>query len=189
VPRPKTIDDGAVLAAAVELIGRSGPDGLTLAALAQEVGLAPATLVQRFGSKRGLLLAIARQGASDAGPPPGAERPLAALVDWLVGRTRPVASPDALANHLAFLQIDLADPEFLELARGGARALRRELRTLLERALAAGELRPGTDAKLLAIALETAYNGALVTWAIHREGRLDRWMRARLEATLEPHRT
>ena len=49
------MEDAAILRAAAEVIGRTGPARFTLAAVASEVGLVPATLVQRFGSKRGLL--------------------------------------------------------------------------------------------------------------------------------------
>jgi AcrR family transcriptional regulator len=50
MPRPRTIGDEAVLRAAAGLMGRVGPGKLTLARVAEEVGLSPATLVQRFGS-------------------------------------------------------------------------------------------------------------------------------------------
>ena len=33
----------------------------------------------------------------------------------------------------------------------------------------------------------TAYNGALITWAVLREGTLEAWMRAQLEAVLAPY--
>ena len=65
--RPRGMEDAAILRAAAEVIGRTGPARFTLAAVASEIGLVPATLVQRFGSKRGLLLALARQSATDAG--------------------------------------------------------------------------------------------------------------------------
>ncbi|MCA1563440.1 MAG: TetR/AcrR family transcriptional regulator, partial [Acidobacteria bacterium] len=42
--------------AAIQVMARLGPVRLTLADVAREIGLSPATLVQRFGSKRGLLL-------------------------------------------------------------------------------------------------------------------------------------
>ena len=67
--RPRGMEDAAILRAAAEVIGRTGPARFTLAAVASEIGLVPATLVQRFGSKRGLLLALARQSATDATAP------------------------------------------------------------------------------------------------------------------------
>src|SRR5918998_1665319 len=101
MPRPRTVDDGAVLDAAMRVVDRHGPAGLTLATVAREVGLAPATLVQRFESKRGLLLAIARRGAEDAGSSLRDARrrhrsPLKALEAGLTAMSASVASPEAL---------------------------------------------------------------------------------------------
>ena len=192
MPRPKTVDDRAVLDAAIGVIDRAGPAGLTLGALAREVGLAPATLVQRFASKRGLLLAIARRGAQDGGSSLREVRrrhrsPLRALVAGLVEMSSGVASPEALANQLAFLQIDLSDPEFHELALAHFAAVRAEIEAILRVAIEAGELVP-QDTSRLAQAVQTTYNGALITWGIYRKGRLDTWLRRELETLLQPHR-
>ena len=61
-PRPKTVEDSEILAAALRVVSRLGPS-LTLADVGEEIGLSPATILQRFGSKRGLLLALFRSGA------------------------------------------------------------------------------------------------------------------------------
>ncbi|MEA2467457.1 MAG: hypothetical protein QOJ57_1583, partial [Thermoleophilaceae bacterium] len=179
MPRPRTVDDAAILVAAAEAIGEHGPSHLTLGAVAEKVGLSPATLVQRFGSKRGLLLAVARNG--DQWAPQkfreamGRHRsPLKALTTALRQMTAGVASPEAMANNLAFLQLDLRDPEFHELALAQARSTRNSIRALLDDAVAAGELDPRTETARLAEAIEAVYNGALVSWAIHRSGRVDR---------------
>ena len=192
MPRPKTHDDDAVLDAAGRVIARAGPAGLTLAAVGEEVGLSAATLVQRFASKRGLLLAVARRGAADGGAPlrEAARRsrsPLRALQNGLVRMSAFVSSPESMANQLAFLQIDLADPEFHALAHAHAVAVRDEIAVLLDAAVAADELAP-CDTKRLAQAVQTTFNGALITWAIHRRGRVDGWVRRELETLLEPRR-
>ena len=192
MPRPKTVDDDAVLDAAVRVVDRAGPSGLTLASVAEEVGLAPATLVQRFASKRGLLLAVARRGAGDAGASlrEAAARhrsPLKALVSGLVALSAPVGSPEAMANQLAFLQVDLSDPEFHALALAHTSGVRDAIRELLDAAASAGELGDADTARL-AQAVQTTYNGALITWAIYRRGRLETWLRRELETLLAPYR-
>jgi len=63
-PRPRLKPNSDIVLAAIRVIERLGPSRLTLADVAKEAGLAPATLMQRFGSKRGLLLAVARLGAA-----------------------------------------------------------------------------------------------------------------------------
>ena len=133
--RPRLASDAAILAATARAIGRVGPARLTLADVAAEIGLAPATLVQRFGSKRGLLLAFAALGpdavaATFAAARRETDSPLAALVAALTALTRDVDTPEALANHLAFLQVDLSDPEFRHHALAQAAVMREEIRRL-----------------------------------------------------------
>src|SRR3712207_9546177 len=60
-PRPRTVSDDDILAATGRALQRASPAQLTLADVAAEAGLPPATPLPRFGSKRGLLLALAAQ--------------------------------------------------------------------------------------------------------------------------------
>src|SRR6185437_9492855 len=55
MPRRKSISDEDILDRALPLMARAGPAGFTLAEVARAVGLAPATLVQRFGDKQTLI--------------------------------------------------------------------------------------------------------------------------------------
>ncbi len=48
-PRPRETSDEDLLAATARAAARHGPARLTLAHVAAESGVAPATLVQRFG--------------------------------------------------------------------------------------------------------------------------------------------
>src|SRR6202008_2783175 len=139
-PRPRTVSDAEILAAAARMVGRLGPLRMTLADVASEVGLAPATLVQRFGSKRGLLLALARggteegDGARPTAPPRRHRSPLAAIHAMGAGMAAMARSPEEMSNHLAFLQIDLTDPEFHALALRHGQATRDDIHALLEQA-------------------------------------------------------
>ena len=185
--RPRTVGDDALLDAAARLIGRVGPSRVTLAHVAGEVGLSPATLVQRFGSKRGMLLALARRPLDFDGlfSAPAPTR-LEALVAGLAELTRPVRTPQALANNLAFLQLDLSDDEFHAEALRHFDAMRQRVAALLEDAAVAGEL-TGADVASLAETVVTTYNGALITWAVLREGELADWLRRRVDAVLAPY--
>lgn len=192
MPRPRTVDDPAVLDAAAAAISRVGPAQLTLTHVGREAGLSPATLLQRFGSKRGLLLALAQRAPTAVAEPFHGARvahasPLAALSAALVQTAAVVASPEAMANSLAFLQIELSDPDFHRHALAHANAFRREVAGLLDAAIAAGELCPCTTERL-ARAVHTAYNGTLVTWAIDRDGELGDRLHEQLEMLLAPLR-
>jgi AcrR family transcriptional regulator len=191
MPRPRTVSDEAILDAVLALALRVGPARVTFAAAASETGLSAATLVQRFGSKRGLLLAADKRaidlwvGALDRST---AASPLARVVEGLVLAVDPDATPETMANSVALLQLDLADPEFHAETLRGARAVRARIARDLSAALAAGELRSDTDVATLAKLVETTYHGAMIGWAIHRENTLASWMREQVEAVLGPHR-
>ena len=181
--RPRTVSDDAVLDATARAVGRFGPARLTLAHVADEVGLAPATVVQRFGSKRGLLLALARRRTEFGGAGPTR---IEALIAGLVELSAPVRTPEALANNLAFLQLDLSDPEFRAEAVAHFDAMREHVEAQLRAAVDAGEL-AGADVGRLAETVVTVYNGALISWAVLRAGPLEDWLRRQLEAVLPPY--
>jgi len=190
--RPRGIDDAAILRATVDVIGRVGPVGLTLAAVAGEVGLVPGTLVQRFGSKRGLLLALAERAAEQAETELGRLRAehdgaLAALTELVTAPAGSMATPEAFANHLAFLCIDLTDPEFRPHALAIHRARGRAVEALLDEAVRTGELRPGTDVAALAGSVQAVAAGAGLVWALDREGDLRQRLQVELDRVLSPH--
>lgn len=190
-PRRQTISTDDILAGTGRVITRLGPTRFTLADVSAEVGLAPATLLQRFGSKHGLLLAFARQSATDVARQFAIVRstkaPLDTLLEVLIGMTRDVATPEALSNHLAFLQMDLNDPEFHRYALDHARTMRTEVQAILAAAIEAGELAPG-DTAPLAHAIQVTFNGSLITWAIEGEGAIADHLRKDLEFVLAPFR-
>jgi AcrR family transcriptional regulator len=190
--RPRGIDDAVILRAAADVIGRVGPVGLTLAVVAREVGLVPGTLVQRFGSKRGLLLALAEQSARDADALPGRvrekhESALEALDALIVEPMASMATPETYANHLAFLCIDLTDPQFRQHALAIHEAQRRAVEALLTEALHTGELRPGTDIAALAESVQATTAGAGLIWALERQGTLAQRLRNALNNLLSAY--
>ncbi|MFB4307626.1 TetR/AcrR family transcriptional regulator [Actinomadura sp. GTD37] len=190
--RPRGVDDSAILRAAVDVVGRVGPAGLTLAAVAREVGLVPGTLVQRFGSKRGLLAALAAQAVREPEELHRAARAghasaLAALRAFAVDSMSDMSTPERYANHLAFLCMDLTDPELHEHALAVHRANGQVAETLLAEAVSAGELRAGTDAGALARTVVAVIAGAGLSWALDREGTLPERLRREIGAVLAPH--
>ncbi|MCX5380384.1 TetR/AcrR family transcriptional regulator [Streptomyces sp. NBC_00091] len=181
-----------ILHAAARVMGRVGPAGLTLAAVAREVELVPGTLVQRFGSKRGLLLALADRSVQYASELAGRVRQshdsaLGALAALTVESVSAMATPESFANHLAFLCMDLTDPELYERALAVHRAHAQAIEELLAEAAGTGELRAGTDVAALARTVQAVTAGAGLTWALERQGTLEQRLRQELDAVLSPH--
>ncbi|HEX2077746.1 MAG TPA: helix-turn-helix domain-containing protein [Longimicrobium sp.] len=191
-PRPRATSDESILAAASRVICRLGPARFTLADVGEEAAMSAAALVQRFGSKGGLLLALAEERASAVPLRFAAARelyasPVDALLDALTRADGPTDTPEALANDLAFVQMHLREPEFHAHALAQATATLAEIRALLEEAVQAGELAE-CDPEDLSRTVQTAYTGALATWAVYRSGARDEWLRGEVEAVLEPYR-
>ena len=191
MPRKKLLSDADVLAAAGRVFTRVGPSRFTLADVAEEAGLSPATLVQRFGSKRALMLAFAEHAAGEARRPfeeaqSEGGSALEALRAALVHAMRATKDRQELAHSLAFLVEDLADPALGAYAAQHARWTEASIRVLLEHAAARGEL-VGADPARLAHALQAAWNGAMIQWALRGRGALAGWIGAVVDTLLAPY--
>ena len=190
--RPRKVSDEQVFEAAYRVMQRRGPSEWTLADVASEAGLTAGALVQRYGSKRALLVELIA-GYADAGDEMyGAlltqhASPLAAVRAYAQQVACLAESPETFAHHLDYLKLDLTDPAMHVHFRRSAEAARSFLQEALERAVAAGELRANTDVGALARKLETAVTGSLFTWATYRDGSASDWVSSDVEAVLEPH--
>lgn len=145
---------------------RAGP-GFTLADIANEVGISPATLLQRFGDKQTL---IERVFAQDN----------ARFVRWLdslpagVGAdvviriyseaTELFGEEPSLADHLLWLREDIRDPVLNRLSRQRFKLFRREIVKRLP------PMRVSSDKA--AQLLDAQFHGAVVQWALEPRGRL-----------------
>ena len=190
-PRPRVTSDAEILGATRRVVTRLGPH-LTLADVAREARVSPAMLVQRFGSKRGLLLAFAASGG--AGVPEefarirkAARSPLAAVYATADRMAAMAPTPEALSNSLAFLQMDLVDPDFHRHARAHSRVMQRELKALLDEAVSGGELRR-CDTARLARGVQALIGGSLLQWAVDRNLAAAARLRQDLDTLLQPRR-
>jgi AcrR family transcriptional regulator len=189
--RRQKVTDEDVFTAAQRAMSRRGPHELTLADIADEAGVTAGRLVQRFGSKRALLVALSERFAVSA-PSVFAQlravhrAPLAMLRAYAACMADLAPTPEALLRNLAYLQGDLADEVLRAHLVENARRTRREIEALLESAVSSGELRRDVDVRALARTVETVISGSLVTWATYREGKAVAWIGRDLEAVLAP---
>ncbi|MCX5495266.1 helix-turn-helix domain containing protein [Kaistia dalseonensis] len=176
--RTRSVTDAVLLEAAMAVMSRAGADGVTFAAVSAATGLAPATLVQRFGSKQGLVKAALRHAwdqldaateAAAAATPATAEGAVAFLIRLSGDYPE---QDEAYADQLLVLREDLRDPEFR--ARGSAWGAR--LRAVLAPRLA-DATGPRED---LAREMITLWQGAVLWWAFERDGAIIDHVRATL---------
>jgi AcrR family transcriptional regulator len=194
-PRPRTVDDNTILEAAARVMSRIGPERVTLADVGAEAGLSAATLVQRFGSKRDLMLSILRHScqavdtrftaAMDSN-----ESPLESLFLAAMDRVGPRDGPGSVANRLAFFMASLDDPEFHALALENSDNAIAGYMQMIDRAVAAGELSDAIiiDREGLARTIHAMTYGSLVAWSIRRQGSLRGRVRRDLDMLIRPFR-
>src|SRR5688500_18783598 len=123
MPRPKTMSDEDVLAAAHKLIHERGPEALTFESLGRACGLSPATVVQRFGTKEGmkrraLLHAWDRLDERTLELAAKVPKTPAGAIELLVSLSEAYGGIDTYAPGLLMLREDLRDPVLR--ARGAA---------------------------------------------------------------------
>jgi AcrR family transcriptional regulator len=190
--RPRKVSDEGVFGAVLRVMNSLAPAQVTLAEIAAEAGVTSSALVQRFGSKRELLLMVtglAAEGTKEffARLREGHDSPLEALYAYGECFAEMAETPETLAHHLGYLQMDLTDPDFRRHARDQARVADREIRDLLEEAVTGGELARGTDLDPLTRAVIAVLGGSLLAWAVRQKGTAANWMREDLDAVLRPH--
>lgn len=179
MPRKRTIADQDVLDAALAIVRANGPAALTFAALALRIDLAPATIVQRFGTKAGLLRAAlsrawdmldeATTAAIDRAP-----RSPAGVIEMLVELSGQYYEGDDFADQLLILREDLRDP-----------VLRVRGRVWMDRLYEAIESRldgsPTSRTRGAGRLVFAQWQGALIVWSFRRRGSLRDEVRSALE--------
>jgi len=181
-----------VFAALVRVMQRRGPAELTLREIASEAGVTAGALVQRFGSKRAMLLAHARHAAAtgDVGLTvrgPKTSSPLEALRSVTAMYAQLAGSPRAAVRNVAYLLNDLSDPALRRHLLRLSRTARAWYEGLLRDAVAAGELQADADVEALARLVEVTLRGSFLNWTLYREGSAADWLRQDLDDMLRPY--
>lgn len=176
--RGKTISDEQLHDRLLEAVLEHGPAELSFGKASSAAGLAPATLVQRFGSRVGMVEAVmlhawdrldAETAAADAQAPADPAGAIALLLDL----TRPEAAERDFTDGLLLLREDIRNPRLR--ARGAAWGAR--LAGAVGRRLSQDPDRAGR----LGWQMVGLWQGTLVWWAFRRDAE----PRAKVRATLE----
>ncbi|MEM9420599.1 MAG: TetR/AcrR family transcriptional regulator [Planctomycetota bacterium] len=168
--RPPKFDEEQVLDTAAALFKRDGYDGIGVAELCQETGMAMQSLYHRFGDKAGLYReALERFGQTANDPQVQAleqsDDALAGVQAFVRQWKRHIgASRDGGCLFTqAMSRSDRSDPQAPDaVARAYTGRLRRTLTATLRRAIEAGQLKRDTDPAVLADALLTSAFGVAV---------------------------
>ncbi|MGD2133362.1 MAG: TetR/AcrR family transcriptional regulator [Maricaulaceae bacterium] len=165
--RRKSISDEEILDRALPVMASAGPAGFTLADIAKEVGVAPATLLQRFGDKKTLTERVfARDNErfldwiKDLPEGVGAD----VVIKIYADATTLFGEDASLADHLLWLREDIRDPMMNRLALERFKVFR----AAIVKRLPPMRVPANTAARLL----DAQFHGAVVQWALEPRGTL-----------------
>lgn len=182
MPRVKTISDVAVLDAALDLLLEQGPHRFTLPAVGRAVGLSPATLIQRFGSKKGLLTSVidhaGRQADAALQARVETDDARADLIGWLVDLAAGFKSRAHVASNLALLMEDLTDEQSRAQAGRHMQIVRRGVARHLSRL---GDEAVDAHVELI----EAQWHGLVIQWALHGQGDCEAWIAEGISAVID----
>jgi AcrR family transcriptional regulator len=150
-PRTRRLTDNHIADLACQLLVERGAMAVTFAEVSKRCGLAPPTLVQRFGSREGMVAAAAealRARISQVFETSGQE--ISALESLLASLQR-LAPVQAAALHIASAVSQTAY----------SKELRKQISFALVSAIGAGEL-PHCDVAQLARSIQLSFAGAVV---------------------------
>lgn len=161
VPRPRTSSDDEILSRISEALEQSdGP--WTLVGAAEAAGLHPATLIKRFGSRHGVLVALSRRWLDHLTAEPLPDDHHAGLLAWADSLSTRGSTPANVLARIDMLAEDMRDPELRLLLHAGWQRQLERLTTLVAGAVQQGRLRTTTRPDVLARLLADAAAGALL---------------------------
>lgn len=176
--RSKTISDEHLLDRLLAAVMKHGPSGLSFAMASQAAGLAPATLVQRFGARDGMVEAVLlrawdRLDETTAAADAEASLDPAGAVDFLLRLTNSDAAEYDFTDGLLLLREDIRNPVLR--ARGA------EWSTRLVDALGRRLCDDADRGARLGWQMASLWQGALVWWAFRRDAEPEVKVRETLE--------
>jgi AcrR family transcriptional regulator len=149
-PRDERVDR-SLLDAALALLAEGGPDALTIDAVATRAGAARTTVYRRWRGKPELMAAVFEHVAARLMPAPNLGHTRDDLVAIVEAAVRALADADVRGLIAAIVSTATANEALAQQFRRRLLDLRRdELRDVLQRGIARGELRPEVELDLAA---------------------------------------
>jgi AcrR family transcriptional regulator len=147
--RPRDLRaDAAIRQAAIEVLADKGPGGFTVDEVAARAGCGKATIYRRWPSRANLLLDTAHSmGLEPELVDTGSVRgDLALLITQLAGKLHDTAAGRIMPGVMAEAAVN---PEMREVLSAFVQDRRKRPREVVQRAVARGQLPPGTDVELV----------------------------------------
>ncbi len=181
--RKKKITDQEVLEAALKVICEKGHSNFSLVDVSNEVGLSPATIIQRFKSKNELVLEAFKSFNKDfenhvTGSDYSDRSSADALIDFIVEMSERF-EVGQIGNQIELLMLDVVDPQMNKVARDHFVLFRKKVKQIISEGLKSGEFRKENSADDLVLLLEAFWIGVVIQWAIFKNGTMKSWVRSK----------
>ena len=172
--RPRVISDDAIYLAGLQVLAEHGSSGLTLGRVAKVLGVTPAAVRQRFGSKRGFLVEMAKRRVEQterrfAEARAAFPSPLEALQAAFVAEMDQIGQPEQVANAFSAYTDNIGDPDMRASFAAELAIMERHIGELLRAAAERGEIAGPATAELASTVL-AAVEGTMLMWAIDPRG-------------------
>jgi TetR/AcrR family macrolide resistance operon transcriptional repressor len=180
MPRPKLHSDEAILDAAKSVVKKRGPPEFTLNYVALKVGISRAALIQRFKNRENILhsvMARAVQLTREHVDSMAVERSHSGLHSFLDELCSIMGEGSGFETHLLIAWSEARDPVLKKLSQERFALVRDSL----EKRIPAGPAHSPAEGPQL---LQCVIGGAAMQWLVESEGRLDAYIRTRVELAL-----
>ena len=186
--RPRVISDDAIYLAGLQVLAEHGSSGLTLSRVAKVLGVTPAAVRQRFGSKRGFLVEMAKRRVEQTERRFAAARaafasPLEALQAAFVAEMDQIGEPEQVANAFSAYTDNIGDPEMRASFAAELAIMERHIGELLTEAAQLGQIRGPVTPELVSTVLSVV-EGAMLIWAIAPRGAIEERIYEAVEVAL-----
>lgn len=192
MPRKKTIDDKTILKMVLEVITKVGSTTFSLEDLREKTGLSPATLLQRFGSKKNLLhkaIELSNNDLEDnfTNRVAISKSPIQEIINIYLELSMPFSRPIDVANGLDILKLDITEKKLNKLTRKYFEIRRKKIESLIILAQEKNEITSKINAAELVWVLESLWQGSIMLWALIGEGQIREWLKKRFNTVIKRH--
>lgn len=184
------IDDRMILKMALEVIVEVGVTTFSLEDLRNKTGLSPATLLQRFGSKKNILYKALELSNNDLknnfnNRSIVNQSPLQEIINIYLELSMPFSTPEDIAGGLDILKLDITDKRLNSLTRKYFEIRRKKIESLIIQAQEKNEISSFINASEMVWNLESLWQGSIMLWALIGSGNLQEWLKKRFHSFIK----
>ena len=185
MPRKKIITDNTILRIVFDVILKMGVYEFNLKDLSKKTGLSPATLIQRFGSKKNILfeaIKLAKQNLKKDLTKIDLRHisPTQEIINIYLEPVNLIKTPENVAKTLDLIKLDIREKKLNKLMREYFNIRRKKIQPLIIAAQKKKELSSSLNVSKLISNLEAIWHGSIILWALIGKNTAHEWLKEEL---------